>query len=327
MPRSATASPRSSARGWATRTRSPCSSRGRALAYERSELVADETAARVAALAAWRVGSGAVLVASVQALLQHTIDPADLPTSRGARPAARIAPTRSSASCSTSATCRSLEVAGRGEFARRGGIVDVFPPTSRCRSGSSSSATRSTRSGGSIRPTSGRSARSPAPRSCRRASSCCPAAASRSCVRRLGRAAARLPERLAADLARFEGQTRRRGHGGRRSGGPVHARPRRRRRGRGLGDDRLPRPPPSITSTRERSSSSTSLATSPRPPTFLWRQADERRADLIAAGDLPKDWPSTYLAAARLEVAPARRREPSSSPGSPSPATPSPAAA
>ena len=28
---------------------------------------------------------------------------------------------------------------------------------------------------------------------------------------------------------------------------------------------------------------------------FLWRQADERRAELIEAGDLPKDWPSTYV--------------------------------
>jgi len=28
---------------------------------------------------------------------------------------------------------------------------------------------------------------------------------------------------------------------------------------------------------------------------FLWRQADERRAELIAAGDLPRDWPATYL--------------------------------
>ena len=52
-----------------------------ALAYERSELVADETAARVAALARWRrAGSAArVLVASVQALVQHTIAPDDLP--------------------------------------------------------------------------------------------------------------------------------------------------------------------------------------------------------------------------------------------------------
>ncbi|MEZ0239555.1 MAG: hypothetical protein ACAH65_02040, partial [Chloroflexota bacterium] len=42
------------------------------LAYERSELIADETAARVAALAAWRSGRARILVASVQALLQHT---------------------------------------------------------------------------------------------------------------------------------------------------------------------------------------------------------------------------------------------------------------
>ena len=44
---------------------------------------------------------------------------------RGAgRPRARCC-----ASCSSSATRRCLEVAGRGEFARRGGIVDVFPPS------------------------------------------------------------------------------------------------------------------------------------------------------------------------------------------------------
>ncbi|MEO5885093.1 MAG: transcription-repair coupling factor, partial [Candidatus Limnocylindrales bacterium] len=28
---------------------------------------------------------------------------------------------------------------------------------------------------------------------------------------------------------------------------------------------------------------------------FLWRQADERRAELVSAGELPRDWPSTYL--------------------------------
>ena len=28
---------------------------------------------------------------------------------------------------------------------------------------------------------------------------------------------------------------------------------------------------------------------------FLWRQADERRADLVGAGELPKDWPPTLL--------------------------------
>src|ERR1019366_2649432 len=28
---------------------------------------------------------------------------------------------------------------------------------------------------------------------------------------------------------------------------------------------------------------------------FLWRQADERRTELVAAGELPRDWPVTYL--------------------------------
>ncbi|MEJ7695985.1 MAG: hypothetical protein WKF78_04995 [Candidatus Limnocylindrales bacterium] len=100
------------------------------LAYERSELVADETAARVAALAAWRSGEARVLVASVQALVQHTIAPGDLPaTPREIRVGTRI---------HQDALLRELldlgyspvtEVAGRGEFARRGGIVDVFPPS------------------------------------------------------------------------------------------------------------------------------------------------------------------------------------------------------
>ena len=63
-----------------------------ALAYERSELVADETAARVAALAAWRSGRARVLVASVQALLQHTIAPDDLPDDAARAPAGRAAP-------------------------------------------------------------------------------------------------------------------------------------------------------------------------------------------------------------------------------------------
>ncbi len=52
-----------------------------ALAYERSELVRDESAARVAALAAWHRADrpARILVASLQALFQHTIDPRDIP--------------------------------------------------------------------------------------------------------------------------------------------------------------------------------------------------------------------------------------------------------
>ena len=53
-----------------------------ALAYERSELVRDESAARVAALAAWADpdGSARILVASLQALFQRTIAPDDIPS-------------------------------------------------------------------------------------------------------------------------------------------------------------------------------------------------------------------------------------------------------
>ena len=101
-----------------------------ALAYERSELVADETAARVAALAAWRSGRARVLVASVQALLQHTIAPDDLPaTPRELRVGARLHQDALLHDLFDLGYAPVTEVAGRGEFARRGGIVDVFPPS------------------------------------------------------------------------------------------------------------------------------------------------------------------------------------------------------
>ncbi|MEO7118129.1 MAG: hypothetical protein ABIZ34_04070, partial [Candidatus Limnocylindrales bacterium] len=51
-----------------------------ALAFERSELVRDESAARVATFAAWRGGTPRVLVASVQALFQRTLPPEALPS-------------------------------------------------------------------------------------------------------------------------------------------------------------------------------------------------------------------------------------------------------
>src|SRR6185503_2322162 len=101
-----------------------------ALAYERSELVADETAARVAALAAWRGGRARILVASVQALLQHTIAPADSPAEpRALKLATRVSQEALLRELLDLGYVPVLEVAGRGEFARRGGIVDVFPPS------------------------------------------------------------------------------------------------------------------------------------------------------------------------------------------------------
>jgi hypothetical protein len=101
-----------------------------ALAYERSELVADETAARVAALAAWRHGHATVLVASVQALFQHTISPDDLlSTPRTLSVGARIHQADLLGELLELGYEPVAEVAGRGEFVRRGGIVDVFPPS------------------------------------------------------------------------------------------------------------------------------------------------------------------------------------------------------
>ena len=82
---------------------------------------------------------------------------------------------RLGAGSSTSRTHRVDMVSRRGEFAVRGGILDVFPPTRRPpRTASSSSATRSSRSARSRSPTSGRCrARSQRGRARRRAASCC----------------------------------------------------------------------------------------------------------------------------------------------------------
>ncbi len=101
-----------------------------ALAYERSELVRDESAARVAALAAWRRegGPARILVASVQALFQRTLAPADIPTEPlTLRRGTRLGPDRVVAALLGLGYEHVPEVGGRGEFARRGGIVDIFP--------------------------------------------------------------------------------------------------------------------------------------------------------------------------------------------------------
>ena len=101
-----------------------------ALAYERSELVRDESAARVAALAVWRrEGSPArILVASLQALFQRTLAPDDIPT-EPLRLAVRtrLGMDRVLHALTDLGYEHVPEVGGRGEFARRGGIVDVFP--------------------------------------------------------------------------------------------------------------------------------------------------------------------------------------------------------
>ena len=262
-----------------------------ALAYERSELVADETAARVAALAAWRSGRARVLVASVQALLQHTILPDDLPTTpRELRVGARI---------HQDALLRELfdlgyvpvsEVAGRGESARRGGIVDVFPPSMALPIrieffGDEIDSLRSfdptdQRTVGTI----DRAVLLPA------SEFLLPADGAAVIKARLGRTAARLPDRLATDLARFDTDpldptaaardaTRAMAVGDAAEVWAAHLAP-------ATGLDHID--PGTLLVLDEPGDIAEAAG-------FLWRQADERRAELVDAGELPKDWPSTYL--------------------------------
>ena len=273
-----------------------------ALAYERSELVADETAARVAALAAWRSGRARILVAGVQALLQHTIAPEDLPDVAARDRAGRTAPPgRVAPRPVRSRVPPVTEVAGRGEFARRGGIVDVFPPSMPLPIrieffGDEIDSLRA------FDPTDQRTVSTVDRIVLLPASEFLLPSAGRAAIReRLGRLAARLPERLAADLARFEGD----GPGD----GPA-ARP------AAVGDGTAgpARPGPWRSAMPPRSGRPSSLPATgldhvgpgtlllldepgdiAEAAEFLWRQADERRAELVAAGELPKDWPSTYL--------------------------------
>ncbi len=267
-----------------------------ALAYERSELVADETAARVAALAAWRNGRARVLVASVQALLQHTIAPADLPE----HPRELTSGTR----LHQEALLRALfdlgyvpvlEVAGRGEFARRGGIVDVFPP-------SLDLPVRIEFFGDEIDslrafdPTDQR-ATGPLERAVLMPASefLLPPTGVAATRERLGRAAGRLPERLIADLARFEGA----------SDDPLRATPTGSAaagaRAIAVGDAAEVWAAQLAPATALDHVAPGTLLVLDEPgdlaeaAEFLWRQADERRTELVEAGELPKDWPSTYL--------------------------------
>jgi transcription-repair coupling factor (superfamily II helicase) len=263
-----------------------------ALAYERSELVADETAARVAALAAWRHGAARVLVASVQALLQHTIAPDDLPLeARDLRVGTRLHQDRLLRDLFDLGYSPVLEVAGRGEFARRGGIVDVFPPSMEL-------PIRVEFFGDEIdslwafdptdQRTTGKIERAvllPA------SEFLLPTTGVAAIRDRLGRAARRLPERLAGDLARFEGtsddalrpavagESRAVAVGDATEVWAAHLAP-------ATGLDHVD--PDTVLVLDEPGDIADAAG-------FLWRQADERRAELVDAGELPKDWPSTYL--------------------------------
>ncbi len=110
---------------------------------------------------------------------------------------------------------------------------------------------------------------------------------------RLGRRATRLPERLAADLQRLVGDTQGDGIHGHEAAVLDRALP--------IGDaaeiwapiiapatglDHVP--PDSLLVLDEPGDIADAAA-------FLWRQADERREELVETGELPKDWPPTYL--------------------------------
>ncbi|HEV8403987.1 MAG TPA: transcription-repair coupling factor [Candidatus Limnocylindrales bacterium] len=265
-----------------------------ALAYERSELIADETAARVAALAAWRGGRARILVASVQALLQHTIRPDDLPAApRELRLGARVRQDDLLHELFDLGYVPVSEVAGRGESARRGGIVDVFPPSLALPIrieffGDEIDSLRS------FDPTDQRTVGTLESAVLLPASEfLLPAGGAATIRERLGRAAGRLPERLAADLARFDAP-------GFQAVGPGD-RPDRASRAMAVGDAAEVWAAHLAPATGLDHVDPGTLLVLDEPgdiaeaAAFLWRQADERRAELVEAGELPKDWPSTYL--------------------------------
>jgi transcription-repair coupling factor (superfamily II helicase) len=248
------------------------------LAYERSELVRDESAARVATLAEWsREGSTArVLVASVQALFQRTLAQDQLPREPMLlRPGVRLAQDRVLHALVEMGYENVPEVGGRGEFARRGGIVDVFPagqplPVRVEWFGDEIESLRAfdpadQRGVGPVHE----AALLPA------SEFILPAGPEGWLSARLGRAAAKLPETLAADLARLEA-------GALGDGAEMWA-------GHLAPATALDHLGASIWLLDEPGDISTAAD-------FLWSQADERRAELERADELPKGWPEAYTA-------------------------------
>jgi transcription-repair coupling factor (superfamily II helicase) len=244
------------------------------LAYERSELIRDESAARVATLSAWRSGGPRVLVAGVQALFQHTLAPAELPES----PVALKARQR----ISLERVLRELvdlgyealpEVAGRGEFARRGGIVDVFPagqplPVRIEWFGDEIESLRT------FDPATQRGLTPAEAVTLLPASEFLLGAEAGAALRATLRTAAnRLPNDLAADLARLE-------QGQLSDAAEIwagHLAP-------STGLDHLSDEIWVIDEPEDVSAAAD----------FLWTQADERRAELERAAILPKSWPGAY---------------------------------
>jgi transcription-repair coupling factor (superfamily II helicase) len=238
-------------------------------------------------------------VASVQALLQHTIAVTDLPDQpRELRSGARISQTALLHELLELGYVPVIEVAGKGEFARRGGIVDVFPPSADLpiRIESFGDEIESLRR---FDPTDQRSVGRVDSIVLLPASEFLLPAGGAELRGRLGRGAAKLPERLAADLERFEpseGSRDAASGTGARIGTPAAT-----SRAVNVGDAAEVWAPLLAPSTALDHIGAETLLMIDEPgdiaeaAEFLWRQADERRADLLAAGDLPKDWPPTLL--------------------------------
>jgi transcription-repair coupling factor (superfamily II helicase) len=247
-----------------------------ALAWERSELVRDESASRVATLAAWTAPDAAarVLVASVQALFQRTLAPEQLPRETMVlRPGQRLSQDRVLHALVDLGYEAVPEVGGRGEMTRRGGIVDVFPagqplPVRVEWFGDEIESMRA------FDPADQRGVGPVALTRLLPASEFLLTATTGARLReRLGRAVHRLPERLAADLAALEGG--------------------------GLGDAAetwggLLAPATALDHLDDAVWILDEPGDIDAAAAFLWAQADERRADLETAGELPKGWPGAY---------------------------------
>jgi transcription-repair coupling factor (superfamily II helicase) len=256
-----------------------------ALAYERSELVRDESAARVAALAAWRrEGTRArILVTSLQALFQRTLGPDDIPTAPlTLRSGLRLGPDRVVRALVELGYEHVPEVGGRGEFARRGGIVDIYPagqpmPVRAEWFGDEIESLRA------FDPADQRG-RGPVDRAALLPASefFLGADAREVLVARMGRSVARLPEGLQADLERFASGIL--GDAAELWGGYLAPHTAIDHLGSAIW---LIDEPEEVTAEAE----------------FLQSQADDRRAELERAGDLPARWASAYPTAREWKAA------------------------
>jgi len=247
-----------------------------ALAWERSELVRDESASRVATLAAWSAADAParVLVASVQAIFQSTLTTDQLPRdSLVLRPRQRLSQDRVLHALVDLGYEMVAEVGGRGEMTRRGGIVDVFPagqplPVRVEWFGDEIE---------SLRAFDPADQRGVGPVELARllpASEFLLTQSTGDQLRtRLGRAAGKLSERLAADLASLE--TGSLGDAAETWGG-------------------LLAPATALDHVGDALWLLDEPADIEAASTFLWAQADERRADLEKAGELPSGWPGAY---------------------------------